>query len=190
MSHERPLEVFVKPKDRRVGATYTEQAAIFDGHSRLEAQAMPDGILIGCIWFPDLDVAAARLQSRFPGEWVWSEPLIQFQHETVNYGGRLREIVLEPVLLVSVTTPPDFVGNVIGDLISRRALLTGQSEDENQRMTITAEAPLAELARYSEVLSRLTSGAGIASADFLNYQKRPFYLDPPPDEPMSAALRA
>ena len=189
MSLEKPLEVFVKPKQRRVGETFVAHAALFDGDERFEATAMPDGVLIGCIWFPDLEVAAGRLHSTFPGEWLWSEPLVQLQRETKNYGGRLREVTLEPYLFVEVTTPADFVGNVIGDLSARRATITGQADDEGL-MVISAEAPLAELEKYLLVLSQLTGGRGKATASFLNYRQRPFNLDPPPDEPVSAALRA
>lgn len=189
MSHEKPLEVFAKPKQRHVGETFLAHARLFDGDERIEATAMPDGVLIGCIWFPDLEVAAERLHSAFPGEWLWSEPLIQFRRETKNYGGRLREVTLEPFLLVEVTTPADFVGDVIGDLSSRRALITGQGDAEGL-MVISAEAPLAGLESYLVDLSNLTAEKGKATAKFLNYQQRPFYLDPPPDEPMSAALRA
>ena len=189
MSLEMPLEVFVRPKQRQIGRAFTAHAAIFEGDGRIHAIAMPDGILIGCIWFPDLDVAAQRLQSQFPDEWIWSEPIVQLQHKSVDSGGRLREIVLEPILAVIVTTPPDFVGNVIGDLSSRRALITGQTEVDGW-FQITAEAPLAELARYAGELSRFTEGKATASATFLKYQQRPTQIGPPPDEPMSAALRA
>ena len=190
MSVEKPLEVFVKPKQRHVGETFAAHAALFEGDDRIEAAALPDGILISCIWYPDLDVAAERLQSRFPEGWVWSEPMIQLRHEVVNYNGQTQEIVLEPYVLITVSTPAEFVGNVMGDLCSRRALFTQQMEDDEHRMVLTAEAPLSELVQYSNNLSKLTSGTGKASATFLDYRRRPFWLDPPPDGSMSAALRA
>ncbi len=189
MSLEKPLEVFVKPKQRRLGGDFTAEASVFAGDDRLAAETMADGVLIGCIWFPDLDVAAQRLMSRFPGDWIWSEPLIQFRREKVKYGDRFREIVLEPFLLVTVTTPPDYVGHVIGDLSSRRAMITEQHECDGM-IVVAAEAPLEQLSQYISTLAAITSGKASAEATFLNYQKRPYYLDPPPDEPMSAALRA
>lgn len=189
MSLEKPLEVFVKPRTRHVGETFAAHAALFDGDLRFEAKALPDGLLVGCIWHPDLDVAARRLRTAFPVEWLWSEPLIQLRHETRTYNGRVMRVTLEPYLLVEVATPPDFVGNVIGDLSSRRALITGQADGDGL-MVVVAEAPLANLENYLAVLDKLTGGKGRATAEFLDYQKRPFNLDPPPDEPMSAALRA
>lgn len=189
MSLGKPLEIFAKPKERRVGATFDAHAAIFADDPRISAEAMPDGVLIGCIWHPDLDSAAERLASRFPDDWLWSEPLIQFQRERVHSNGRVKEIILEPVLSVTVTTPPDFVGNVIGDLSSRRGWIKAQHEREGL-VIITADAPLDSLSRYLQELSAMTTGRASATATFLEYRERPSWLEPPPDEPMSAAMRA
>ncbi len=68
-------------------------------------------------------------------------------------------ILLEPVMTLEVYIPEEFVGDVIGDLSSRRAQISG-SDKEGQTMVVKAQVPLAEMRRYATILRSLTKGRG------------------------------
>ena len=147
--------------------------------------------MISCIWHPDFDRAIELISAAAAGEpLLWSEPRVEYRYETVQRGGQTLNVRLEPVLCVQVATPAAFIGNVIGDLMSRRGLMHGQcSDDDEQTFTLRAEVPLAEMSGYLESLSRMSNDRAHASAEFGSYALAPRSTDPP-DEPMSAALRA
>jgi elongation factor G len=65
--------------------------------------------------------------------------------------------LLEPVMKVEVSTPDEFMGDVIGDLSSKRAQVSG-TEKRGLMTIINATAPLAELAGYATKLRSLTQG--------------------------------
>jgi elongation factor G len=81
-------------------------------------------------------------------------------------------ILLEPVMRVEVTVPDDYLGNVLGDLNSRRGLIV-EVGDEGQDKRIISRVPLAELAAYSTTLRSLTSGRGNYSMEPEGYQPVP-----------------
>lgn len=66
-------------------------------------------------------------------------------------------VLLEPIMKLEVTTPDEFMGDVIGDLSSRRAQILDSSVRGNTRI-IHALVPLAELSRYATILRSLTQG--------------------------------
>lgn len=81
-------------------------------------------------------------------------------------------IILEPIMLVEVETPSDFVGRVQGDLSSRRGLLLGSQTIENYA-AIRAEIPLVEMFGYSTPLRSLSSGMANFSMEFADYRQVP-----------------
>jgi elongation factor G len=68
-----------------------------------------------------------------------------------------KAVVLEPIMNVTVTTPEDYMGDVIGDLNRRRGRIMGQ-ETAKKIVTITSEVPLSEMFGYSTTLRSLSSG--------------------------------
>ncbi len=70
---------------------------------------------------------------------------------------RAHPVLLEPMMAVEVETPEQFVGNVIGDLMSRRGQMQGQ-EDVAGTIVIKAEVPLAEMFGYSTTLRSAHAG--------------------------------
>lgn len=68
-----------------------------------------------------------------------------------------KPVLLEPVMKVEVTTPDEFMGDIIGDLSSRRAQILGNDQRGNARV-VTALVPLAELGRYATIIRSLTQG--------------------------------
>lgn len=83
-----------------------------------------------------------------------------------------RPIILEPIYEVVVVVPDDFMGDVLGDLSSRRGRILGMDPQGNNQ-AIRAEAPLAELYKYSTALRSITQGRGTYSRTFARYEEMP-----------------
>lgn len=80
--------------------------------------------------------------------------------------------ILEPVYDLEVNVPADMMGGVMTDLQGRRAIVMGMDSKGNHQI-IKAKAPLAEMNRYSTSLSSLTSGRGMFSMKYAEYQAVP-----------------
>ncbi|HMU64489.1 MAG TPA: elongation factor G [Nitrosomonas sp.] len=81
-------------------------------------------------------------------------------------------ILLEPIMSVEVETPPDFMGNVVGDLSSRRGMIQGMDDTVGFKI-IKAEVPLAEMFGYSTVLRSATQGRATYTMEFKHYSEAP-----------------
>lgn len=84
-------------------------------------------------------------------------------------------VLLEPVVIVRVTVPETSMGDVIGDLSSRRAQVQG-TESVAGKSIITAVVPLVEVQRYSNDLRSFTQGRGVYTLEFSHYQPVPSHL--------------
>lgn len=80
--------------------------------------------------------------------------------------------IMEPIYNVNIITPSEYSGACFSDITGRRSMIMGQSS-ENGFDVIKARTPLAELYRYSTVLSSLTSGAATFNMEFAEYQAVP-----------------
>jgi elongation factor G len=80
--------------------------------------------------------------------------------------------LLEPMMLLEVETPSQFLGRIQSQLLSRRALLLG-SETRDNDVVIRAEVPLAEMFGYSTELRSVSQGMATFSMEFSEYQKLP-----------------
>ncbi len=83
-----------------------------------------------------------------------------------------KPIILEPIMLVEVETPSEFVGRVQGDLSSRRGLLLGSQTMEGYSV-IRAEVPLVEMFGYSMGVRSLSSGQANFSMEFATHRQVP-----------------
>ena len=83
--------------------------------------------------------------------------------------------LLEPIMLVTVSVPESAVGDVIGDLNSRRGRPQGM-EPVGGMTEIKAEVPMSELLSYAPDLRSLTGGQGDYSMEFLRYEEVPSHL--------------
>ena len=88
---------------------------------------------------------------------------------------RASPVLLEPIMAVEVETPADFVGNVIGDLMSRRGHLQGQ-EDVAGTIVIKAEVPLAEMFGYATAIRSLSKGRSSYSMEPSHFEQVPAQL--------------
>ncbi len=83
-----------------------------------------------------------------------------------------KPVLLEPIYEVEVTVPEEFMGDVMGDISSRRGKILGMSSDGHFQI-IKANIPLAELYKYSSQLRSLTSGRGVHTRKFAYYEEMP-----------------
>ncbi len=87
----------------------------------------------------------------------------------VNKAG---SVLLEPIMKVVVTTPEEYVGNVTGDLSSRRGMIV-DSEDRGHVKVVHAEVPLSEMFGYTTILRGLSQGRAANSMEFQEYRPMP-----------------
>lgn len=85
---------------------------------------------------------------------------------------RAKPTLLEPMMLLEVETPSQFLGRIQGKLLSRRALLLGTQTRDNE-VVIRAEVPLAEMFGYSTELRSLSQGMATFSLEFAEYRPVP-----------------
>ncbi|WP_434149420.1 elongation factor G [Methylocaldum gracile subsp. desertum] len=83
---------------------------------------------------------------------------------------KARPIVLEPVVNVEISIPESTIGDVTGDLSSRRGQVTGTAPSRSGMTTVAARAPLAELSSYHSRLKSLTAGQGSYTLEFSHYE--------------------
>ena len=81
--------------------------------------------------------------------------------------------LLEPMMAVEVETPKDFMGNVIGDLSSRRGMIQRMDDQIGDIKVVKAEVPLAEMFGYSTTLRSLTQGRATYTMEFKHYAEAP-----------------
>ena len=82
-------------------------------------------------------------------------------------------IVLEPIMLLSITAPATAIGDITGDLATKRARINGNSSLPGQRATLLALVPLAEVSEYQSRLKALTGGQGAYTMELSHYDPVP-----------------
>ncbi len=85
-------------------------------------------------------------------------------------------VLLEPIMTLTVSAPEDSVGDVIGDLNSRRGRTLGMEPAGPGMAEVKAEAPMSELVSYAPDLRSITGGQGEFAMEFLRYQEVPGHL--------------
>ena len=90
--------------------------------------------------------------------------------------GQAKPILLEPVMSMEVAVPDDAMGDVIGDLNSRRGKVLGVDSKSGGHQVIRAQVPMAEVLKYSPDLRSMTSGRGSFTIAFSHYEEMPPHL--------------
>jgi elongation factor G len=83
-----------------------------------------------------------------------------------------RPVLLEPMMAVEVETPPEFMGNIVGDLSSRRGIVQGMDDVVGIKV-VKAEVPLSEMFGYSTTLRSLSQGRATYTMEFKHYAETP-----------------
>jgi elongation factor G len=133
-------------------------------------EAMQNGVIAGC------QVVDVRV-TLFYG----SYHTVDSDEHSFKIAGRMafkkgfkdaKPILLEPIYELEVTVPEEYMGDVMGDISSRRGKILGM-EAEGPFQKIKALVPLKELYRYSTVLRSMTQGRGIHRQKFDHYEEVP-----------------
>ena len=88
---------------------------------------------------------------------------------------KARPVLLEPILSVEVAVPDDVMGDVIGDVNSRRGKVQGV-EPRGHTQVIKAQVPMAEMLKYAPDLNAMSAGRGSFHAEFSHYEELPAHL--------------
>jgi elongation factor G len=134
-------------------------------------ETLPNGVLAG---FPIVDVKATLFDGsshdvdsnenafKMAGSMAFKEGL-----------RRANPVLLEPIMSVEVETPEDFMGNVVGDLSSRRGVIQGMDDLPGGGKAIKAEVPLAQMFGYSTTMRSLSQGRATYTMEFKHYAEAP-----------------
>jgi elongation factor G len=133
-------------------------------------EAMPNGILAG---YPVIDVKCTLFDGSYhdvdSSEMAYKIAASMALKATKD---KCQPVILEPIMVVDVIVPEDYVGNVIGDLTSRRGRLESQNKRGNA-MNIRAFVPLAEMFGYATSLRSNTQGRGTFIMQMDHYEQCP-----------------
>ena len=135
------------------------------------ADATTNGVLAG---YPVVDVKVTLFDGSFH-EVDSSENAFKMAGSIAFKDGmrKASPILLEPMMAVEVETPEDFMGNVVGDLSSRRGMIQGMEDQVGGIKVVQAEVPLAEMFGYSTTLRSLSQGRATYTMEFKRYAEAP-----------------
>ncbi len=85
----------------------------------------------------------------------------------------MEQVLLEPIFKLEVTCPDEFVGNIVGDINSRRGRINAMTSKAKGVQIVSAEAPLAQLFGYATDIRSLSQGRAFFSMEFVNYSPVP-----------------
>jgi elongation factor G len=133
-------------------------------------EALDRGILAG---YPVIDVSAEVYDGKYHAvdsdEMSFRMAGIQAFRAAAD---KLRPVLLEPIMKAKVIVPEDYLGDVMGDINSRRGRVLGMDGDGSLRV-VTAEVPMSEMRQYAAELRSLTSGRGTFEVEFDHYAEVP-----------------
>jgi elongation factor G len=133
--------------------------------------AIPAGVLAG---FPVVDVKVTLFDGSYhevdSNENAFKMAGLMAFKEGLR---RASPVLLEPIMAVEVETPEDFMGNVVGDLNSRRGMIQGMDDMPGGGKTVKAEVPLKEMFGYSTTLRSLSQGRATYTMEFKHYSEAP-----------------
>ncbi|MBI3119989.1 MAG: elongation factor G [Candidatus Kerfeldbacteria bacterium] len=133
-------------------------------------EALANGVVAG---YPMIDVKATLTDGSYH-EVDSSELAFKIAGSMAfrNAANQAKPVLLEPIMKIEVVVPAEFMGDVIGDLNSKRAQITEMSDRTNMKV-ISAFVPLAEMFGYATTLRSMTQGRGTYTMEFFEYQNVP-----------------
>ncbi|MGI6208812.1 MAG: elongation factor G [Anaerolineae bacterium] len=167
----------VEPRERGAGFEFVDE--IFGGAvprnfipsvEKGVVEAMEEGILAG---YPVVDVRVALYDGSYHP--VDSSDMAFKLAGSIGFRKAAEAagpILLEPIVKVVITVPEQFMGDIMGDLNSKRGRVLGM-EQERGLSTVTALVPLAEMRRYATDLRAMTQGRGVFTMEFSHYDPVP-----------------
>jgi elongation factor G len=134
-------------------------------------EAMATGVLAG---YPVIDLKATLFDGSYH-EVDSSEIAFKIAGSMALKQGfaKANPILLEPMMKVEAVLPEEYMGDVIGDLASRRAKIEGMETQAGVASVIKAKVPLADMFGYATAIRSLTQGRGTFTMEFLRYEEVP-----------------
>ncbi len=136
-------------------------------------EALDKGVLAG---YPMVDIKAAVYDGSYhevdSSEAAFKMAGIMAFKDAVR---KANPVLLEPVMKVEVTTPEEYMGNVIGDLNSKRGQIDKMTDRGNLKV-VDAKVPLAEMFGYATALRSMSQGRANYSMEFLHYNEVPRHV--------------
>ncbi len=133
-------------------------------------EALDRGIVAG---YPVVDIAVEVYDGKYhPVDSDEMSFRMAGIHAFRSASDKLRPVLLEPIMKVAVTVPEDHLGDVMGDINSKRGRVLGMEGEGNLR-AVSAEVPMAEMQQYPAELRSLTSGRGTFEVEFDHYAEVP-----------------
>ncbi|MDN3576716.1 elongation factor G [Chitinimonas viridis] len=86
---------------------------------------------------------------------------------------RAGPVILEPMMAVEIETPEEYMGDIMGDISSRRGMLQGMDDNPAGGKMVKAEVPLSEMFGYSTTLRSMSQGRATYSMEFKHYSEAP-----------------
>jgi elongation factor G len=133
-------------------------------------QSLEAGVLAG---YPTVDVRATLVDGKFH-DVDSSEMAFKIAGSMAfkEAARKAKPVLLEPIMAVEVVTPEDYMGDVIGDLNSRRGRVGGMEQRGNSHV-VNAQVPLSEMFGYATDLRSRTQGRATYTMQFDSYQQTP-----------------
>ncbi len=134
-------------------------------------ETLPNGVLAG---FPVVDVKVTLFDGSYHD--VDSNENAFKMAASMAFKDGMRKatpVLLEPMMAVEVETPEEYMGDVMGDLSSRRGMIQGMDDLPAGGKVVKAEVPLAEMFGYSTALRSATQGRATYSMEFKHYAEAP-----------------
>jgi elongation factor G len=134
-------------------------------------ETIPSGILAG---FPVVDVKVTLFDGSYHD--VDSNENAFKMAASIGFKDGMRKadpVLLEPIMAVEIETPEDYMGDVMGDLSSRRGMIQGMEDTAGGGKAIRAEVPLSEMFGYATTVRSLSQGRASYSMEFKHYAEAP-----------------
>jgi elongation factor G len=170
----------VEPLPRGVGFEFAEKVVggvvprqYIPGVEKGVREALGEGVVAG---YPVVDMRVTLFDGSYhpvdSSEMAFKIAASQAFKKAVNSAN---PILLEPIMNISVRVPEQYMGDVVGDLNTKRARVQGMSPEDGISI-IEAQVPLAEVQRYSTDLRSITQGRGIYTIEFSHYEEVPTHV--------------
>jgi elongation factor G len=136
-------------------------------------EGLRDALQTGEFGFPMINVQAKVLEARFDPQLSSEDAFTRAAVEAYRDATRGNVQLLEPIMRVRVTTPAEFLGNVIGDLAQHRGQVERQESIGGDLFEVEAFVPLAELFDYADRVRSLSQGRAASTMEPHSYEPAP-----------------
>lgn len=136
-------------------------------------KALHDALQTGELGYPMMNAQARILDAKFDPQLSTDDAFTAAAIRAYRQATEGNVLLLEPIMKVTVSTPTEFLGNVIGDLSSRGGLIEDTTSDASGRSEVMATVPLAKLFTYANEVRSLSQGRAAMSMEPHSYQPAP-----------------